>query len=57
MLTIQMTKYGSFYFVFPNQIGLVNVWILNLNSKNQFGKYKCFSEVTKDRIFPLELNS
>ena len=57
MLTIEMTKYGSFYFVFPNQTGLVNVWILNLNSKNQFGKCKCFNEVTKDRIFPLELNS
>ena len=57
MLTIEMTKYGSFYFVFPNRMGLVNVWILNLISKNQFGNCKGFNEVTKDRIFPLELNS
>ena len=42
--------------MFPNRIGSVNVWILNLNPKNQFGKCRGFNEMTKDKIFPLKLS-
>ena len=38
MLTRAKSKNGNFYSVIPNRIGLVNVWILNLNHENQFAK-------------------
>ena len=57
MLTRAKSKNGNFYSVIPNRVGLVNVWILNLNHENQFAKCGLFNEVTKNKFFPLKLSS